>query len=75
MPYVKKLQIMCAGCGKQHPDLGKRQTCERCGTSPLPSYQYVKGSGLHPLDCGCAVEATSPVRPPARVAGEPELTL
>lgn len=62
MPHLQ-VEILCANCLRQQPDVGKGQTCAYCGTSPLPSYKYTRGHGLHPVDCGCTTNKPKiPVR-------------
>lgn len=63
--------VRCANCNKQQPDEGKRQTCCKCGCSPLPSFSYERGSGLHPEDHSAPVKLTAP----PRRAPEPRLII
>lgn len=79
MPTTTR-KVLCAGCNRPNLDLGTRQTCAYCGTSPLPSYHYPQGCGFHPTDCDCCVGAPPPVdraaiaaKAPPRRAGAPRL--
>jgi hypothetical protein len=40
--------VLCPACDKPQPDLGRRQTCVRCGCFPLPSYDYDPDSSFYP---------------------------
>jgi hypothetical protein len=42
------MQVRCPVCNRQQEDNGKRNTCERCGLSPMPSYDYPNNSVFHP---------------------------
>lgn len=44
--------VYCPACDKQQPDLGLRNTCERCGMGPIPSYSYPADSVFHPDRAG-----------------------
>lgn len=58
--------ILCAHCRKPQPDGGKRQTCIKCGTFPLPSFAYDKASSFHPDNCDGAPRAARKVQPSDR---------
>ena len=44
--------VYCPGCDRQQPDLGLRNSCERCGLGPIPSYSYPPDSVFHPDRAG-----------------------
>lgn len=43
-------KIVTCSCGKSQPDQGRGHACEKCGTSPLPSYQYPKDWPFYPKE-------------------------
>lgn len=56
------MKVLCANCRRPVEDEGKDQTCEHCGTSPVPSYSYGEDSPFHPENCDCAIRSTkSPI--------------
>jgi hypothetical protein len=62
MPLANR-RVLCAGCSKEQPDLGRGKTCERCGCSPLPSYTYPSTSIFHPTRCNCVVGVLAKAAP------------
>lgn len=43
--------IRCPHCRKKQADKGQRQSCDYCGTFPMPSYSSPRESSFHPANC------------------------
>ena len=42
------MKVRCPACDKVQEDGGMRNTCERCGFQPVPSYSYPQDSPFYP---------------------------